>query len=114
MWSFDHSHCSIVLVNISPVFCDFNNTYNYRTPAVALLILYSLVITVAILYTAKLSLFQSIAEVFPSNHLLCTVHYGHGLMHRESSSEWCILCKTAKVLPYTVVKMCCTMLYYYC
>ena len=44
-------------------------------------------------YTAKLSsgktftffaVFQSIAKVFPSNHLLCTVHDGHGLMHRKS------------------------------
>ena len=44
-------------------------------------------------YTAKLSngktfaifvVFQLIAKVFPLNHLLCIVHDGHGLMHRES------------------------------
>ena len=46
-----------------------------------------------ILYTAKLSsgktftvfkVFQPIEKVFPLNHLLCTVHDGHGLMHHES------------------------------
>ena len=44
-------------------------------------------------YTAKLwsgktfavfMVFQPIAKVFPLNHLLCTVHDGHGLMHCES------------------------------
>ena len=44
-------------------------------------------------YTANLSSgrtfavfvdFQPITKVFPLNHLLCTVHDGHGLMHREN------------------------------
>ena len=41
-------------------------------------------------YTAKFlrrktfTVFQPIAKVFPLNHLLCTVHDGHGLMHGES------------------------------
>ena len=30
------------------------------------------------------AVFQSVAKVFPSNHLLCTVHDGHGLIHCES------------------------------
>ena len=43
-----------------------------------------------ILCKAKLSrgktftVFQPIVKVFPLNHLLCTVHDGHGLMHQES------------------------------
>ena len=57
-------------------------------------------------YTGKLSsgktfvffaVFQSIAKVFPLNHLLCTVHVGHSLMHRESFPSFCV--PTVKVFP---------------
>ena len=48
------------------------------------------------------AVFQPIAKVFPLNHLLCTVHDGHGLMHCESfpvNSIQCILCTIAKGFP---------------
>ena len=68
-------------------------------------------------YTAKLSsektfavftVFQPIAKVFPLNHLLCTVHNGMGLMHRESFPVNGVFCaqprkfSSLKVLLYTV------------
>ena len=43
--------------------------------------------------------FQPIMKVFPLNHLLCTVHNGKGLMHRESFPVNSVLCTTAKVFP---------------
>ena len=52
--------------------------------------------------------FQPIAKVFSLNHLLCTVHDGHGLMHRESFPVNSVFCAQprkfshSKVLPYTV------------
>ena len=70
-------------------------------------------------YTAKRSsgktfaffvVFQSIAKVFPSNHLLCTVHYGHGLIHRKSFPVNSVFYAQpqkfshSKVLPYTVMQ----------
>ena len=36
--------------------------------------------------------FQPIAKVFPLNYLLCTVHEGHGLMHRESFPVNSVFC----------------------
>ena len=43
------------------------------------------------------------SKVFPLNHLLCTMHNGIGLMHRESFPVNSVLCTTVvKVLPYTV------------
>ena len=69
-------------------------------------------------YTAKLSSgktfvvfadFQPIAKVFPLNHLLCTVHDGHGLMHRKNFPVNSIFCAQprkfshSKVLLYTVM-----------
>jgi len=69
-----------------------------------------------ILYTAKLlsgktfAVFQLIAKIFPLNHLLCTVHNDHGLMHRKSfpvKSVFCAQPRTfshSKILPYTVSK----------
>ena len=65
-------------------------------------------------FTAKLSsgktftFFQSIAKVFPLNHLLCTVHDGHGLIHREVFPVNNVFCtqlrkfSPSKVLPYMV------------
>ena len=53
-------------------------------------------------------IFQPIAKVFPFNHLLCTVHNGMDLMHRESfpvNSVFCPLPRKfslSKVLSYTV------------
>ena len=52
--------------------------------------------------------FQSIAKVFPSNHLLCTVHDGHDLMHHKSFPVNSVCCAQpqkfshSKVLRYTV------------
>ena len=52
--------------------------------------------------------FQPIAKVFPLNHLLCTVHDGHGLMHREIFPVNSVFCAQlqkfshSKVLPYMV------------
>ena len=66
-------------------------------------------------YNAKLlsgktfTVFQPIAKVFPLNHLLRTVHDGHGLMHRVSFPVNSVFCAQArkfshsKVLPYTVL-----------
>ena len=68
-------------------------------------------------YTAKLlsgktfaffAVFQLITKVFASNHLLCTVHDGHGLMHHESFPVNSVFCAQplkfshSKVLPYTI------------
>ena len=36
--------------------------------------------------------FQLITKVFPLNHLLCTVHDGHGLMHCESFPVNSVFC----------------------
>ena len=53
--------------------------------------------------------FQPIVKVFPLNHLLCTVHNGMGLMHRESFPVNSVFCaqprkfSPSKVLPYTVL-----------
>ena len=53
--------------------------------------------------------FQPIVKVFPLNHLLCTVHDGHGLMHRESFPMNSVFCAQLrkfshlKVLPHTVI-----------
>ena len=33
---------------------------------------------------AVFTVLQSIAKVFPLNHLLCIVKYGHGLMHHKN------------------------------
>ena len=50
-------------------------------------------------------------EVFPLNHLPCTVHNGMGLMHHESFPENSVFCAQpwkfppSKVLPYTVLCM---------
>ena len=70
-------------------------------------------------YTAKLSsgktfavfaVFQLIAKVFPLNHLLCTVHDGHSLMHRKSFPVNSVFCAQpqkfshSKVLLYIVFK----------
>ena len=38
------------------------------------------------------TVFQLIAKVFPLNHLLCTVHDGHGLMHCESFPVNSVFC----------------------
>ena len=45
---------------------------------------------------AVFAVFQSIAKVFPLNHMLCIVHDGHSLMHHKVFQ--CILHTTAKVL----------------
>ena len=53
---------------------------------------------------------QPIAKVFPLNYLLCTVHNGHGLMHRGSFPVKSVFCAQLrkfshlKVLPYTVYR----------
>ena len=50
-------------------------------------------------------------KVFPLNHLLCTVHNGMGLMHRESFPVNGVFCaqprkfSPSKVLPYTAVNL---------
>ena len=52
--------------------------------------------------------FSANCESFPLNHLLCTVHDGHGLMHRESFPVNSVFYAQprkfshSKVLPYTV------------
>ena len=56
----------------------------------------------------KLAIFQPIVKVSPLNHLLCTLHDGHGLMHRERfpvDSEFCAQPRKfshSKVLLYTI------------
>ena len=53
--------------------------------------------------------FSADCKIFPLNHLLCTVHDGHGLMHLESFLENSVFCTQprkfshSKVLPYTIV-----------
>ena len=63
-------------------------------------------------YTAKLlsgktfvvfAVFQPIAKVFPLNHLLYTVHDGHGLMHRESFSVNSVFCAQPQKFSYSKV-----------
>ena len=69
---------------------------------------------IVIPYMAKLlsgktfAVFQPITKVFPLNHLLCTVHDGHGLMHCESFPVNSVFCAQPrkfshlKVLPYAL------------
>ena len=38
------------------------------------------------------AIFQPIVEVFPLNHLLCTVNDGHGLMYHENFPVNSIFC----------------------
>ena len=67
-----------------------------------------------ILHTAKFlsgktfAVFQPIVKVFTLNHLLCTVHDGHSLIHHESFPVNSVFCSqpqkfsNLKVLLYTV------------
>ena len=61
-----------------------------------------------LLYTVKIlsgktfaifTVFQPIAKVFPLNHLLCTVHNGHDLMHRESFPVNSVFCAQPRSFP---------------
>ena len=53
--------------------------------------------------------FQPIVKVFPLNYLLCTVHDGHGRIHRKNFPVNSVFCAQprkfcpSKVLPYTVL-----------
>ena len=57
------------------------------------------------------TVFQPIAKVFLLNHLLCTVHDGHGLMHCKSFPVNSVFCAKprkfshSKVLLYTVLAL---------
>ena len=67
---------------------------------------------IVLLYTAKLSsgktfavfaVFQPIAKVFPLNHLLCTVHDGHGLMLCENFPVNSVFCAQTQKFSHSKV-----------
>ena len=43
------------------------------------------------------TVFQPIMKVFPSNHLLCTVHDGHSQIYHESFPVYSVFCESFAV-----------------
>ena len=70
--------------------CSVNHSLHSLCPSKFNLVTQLVAEVYCILYIAKLSsgktfaVFQPIVKVFPLNHLLCTAHDGHGLMHHEN------------------------------
>ena len=65
--------------NLKP-FLHHNHKYSNHTKCNELMLPY----TVKLSSGKTFAVFQPITKVFPLNHLLCTVHDGHGLMYCKS------------------------------
>ena len=86
---------------------NITTVHNLATFDVHILIVYSKTFGVR-KFSQFSRFFSQSLKVFPLNHLLCTVHDGHGLMHRESFTVNSVFSAQPqkfshlKVLPYTV------------